>query len=99
MISAIGRMRVRPITFANGQAGNRSNSFLWERFFLHASIKEPLLSTRCGDQIKDLTERARETNHLIAGLQKMLTPRWRRPDEPPFRLLVEPSAARRAVCN
>jgi hypothetical protein len=25
-------------------------------------------------QIKDLTERARETNHLIAGLQKMLTP-------------------------
>jgi hypothetical protein len=23
------------------------------------------------DQIKDLTERARETNHLIAGLQKM----------------------------
>lgn len=26
------------------------------------------------DQIKDLTERARETNHVIAGLQKMLTP-------------------------
>ena len=26
------------------------------------------------DQIKDLTERARETNYLIAGLQKMLTP-------------------------
>jgi hypothetical protein len=25
-------------------------------------------------QIGDLTERARETNHLIAGLQKMLTP-------------------------
>ena len=25
------------------------------------------------DQIKDLTERARETNHLIAGLQKILT--------------------------
>jgi hypothetical protein len=25
-------------------------------------------------QIKDLTERARETNHLIAGLQKMLSP-------------------------
>lgn len=35
------------------------------------------------DQIKDLTERARETNHLIAGLQKMLTPllgRETRPD-------------------
>jgi hypothetical protein len=26
------------------------------------------------EQIKDMTERARETNHLIAGLQKMLTP-------------------------
>ena len=26
------------------------------------------------DQIKDLTERARETNHQIAALQKMLTP-------------------------
>lgn len=31
------------------------------------------------DQIKDLTERARETNHLIAGLQKMLTPLLGRP--------------------
>jgi hypothetical protein len=26
------------------------------------------------DQIKDLTERAKETNYLISGLQKMLTP-------------------------
>jgi hypothetical protein len=26
------------------------------------------------DQIKDLTERARETNYLISGLQKMLSP-------------------------
>ncbi len=26
------------------------------------------------EQIKELTERSRETNHLIAGLQKMLTP-------------------------
>ena len=33
------------------------------------------------DQIKDLTERARETNHLIAGLQKMLTPLLGRPVE------------------
>lgn len=31
------------------------------------------------EQIKDLTERARETNHLIAGLQKMLTPLLGRP--------------------
>jgi len=31
------------------------------------------------DQIKDLTERARETNVLIAGLQKMLTPLLGRP--------------------
>jgi hypothetical protein len=34
------------------------------------------------DQIKDLTERARETNHLIAGLQKMLTPLLGRAAEP-----------------
>jgi hypothetical protein len=34
------------------------------------------------DQIKDLTERARETNHLIAGLQKMLTPLLGHPQEP-----------------
>ena len=33
------------------------------------------------DQIKDLTERARETNHLIAGLQKMLTPLLGRPSD------------------
>jgi hypothetical protein len=33
------------------------------------------------DQIKDLTERARETNHLIAGLQKMLTPLLGRGEE------------------
>jgi len=32
-------------------------------------------------QIKDLTERARETNHLIAGLQKMLTPLLGRPPQ------------------
>lgn len=31
------------------------------------------------EQIKDLTERARETNHLIAGLQNMLTPLLTRP--------------------
>jgi len=34
------------------------------------------------DQIKDLTERARETNHLIAGLQKMLSPLLSRAEEP-----------------
>jgi hypothetical protein len=39
-----------------------------ENEFLRAQI------TVKDDQIKDLTERARETNHLIAGLQKMLTP-------------------------
>ena len=35
------------------------------------------------EQIKDLTERARETNHLIAGLQKMLTPLLGRASETP----------------
>ena len=49
------------------------------------------------EQIKDLTERARETNHLIAGLQKMLTPG--KLEEPRPCLLVEPSVVRRHVCN
>jgi hypothetical protein len=31
------------------------------------------------EQIKEQSERARETNHLIAGLQKMLTPLLGRP--------------------
>jgi hypothetical protein len=39
-----------------------------ERDFLRSEISVK------DDQIKDLTERARETNHLIAGLQKMLSP-------------------------
>jgi hypothetical protein len=34
--------------------------------------------------IEALLERDRETNHLIAGLQKMLTPLLGRPEEPPF---------------
>jgi hypothetical protein len=44
-----------------------------ENEFLRAQI------TVKDDQIKDLTERARETNHLIAGLQMMLTPLLGRP--------------------
>lgn len=41
-------------------------------------------------QIKELTERARETNILIGGLQKMLSPllgapEHRRPDERDYR--------------
>jgi hypothetical protein len=39
-----------------------------ERDFLRSEISVKNV------QIKDLTERARETNHLIAGLQKMLSP-------------------------
>jgi hypothetical protein len=46
-------------------------------------------------QIKDLTERAREPNHLIAGLKKMLTPLLGRPEEPrpvpPSRTVGRPS--------
>lgn len=32
------------------------------------------------EQIKDLTERSRETNHLIGGLQRMLAPLLKSPD-------------------
>jgi hypothetical protein len=34
------------------------------------------------EQIKDLTERARETNHLIGGLQRLLAPLLSAPDRP-----------------
>ena len=44
-----------------------------ESEFLHDQL------TVKDEQIKDLTERARETNHLIAGLQNMLTPLLSRP--------------------
>ena len=50
-------------------------------------------------QIKELTERSRETNHLVAGLQKMLTPllgtrnRYPEPkDETPSPIVGEGSA-------
>src|SRR3954468_14893168 len=50
-------------------------------------------------QIGELTERARETNHLIAGLQKMLTPLLgrpaeRQPDERPHSISFGVSDAR-----
>lgn len=45
------------------------------------------------DQIKDLTERARETNHLIAGLQKMLTPLLGRRAEAPDTTQSPPTQA------
>ena len=32
-------------------------------------------------QISELTERARETNHLVAGLQNLLRPLLTKPDE------------------
>ena len=41
-------------------------------------------------QIRELTERARETNHLIAGLQKMLTPLLGRPSSDDARDLHSP---------
>ena len=44
-------------------------------------------------QIKDLTERARETNHLIGGLQRMLSPLLgNRRDEPTIANEPEPPA-------
>jgi len=42
------------------------------------------------DQIKDLTERSRETNHLIGGLQRMLAPLLKSPDPfPPTQTIGE----------
>jgi len=52
------------------------------------------------DQIKDLTERARETNHLIAGFAENADAAIGEAKPAPVRcLLAEPSAVRRHVCN
>lgn len=52
----------RPVATAYVECLESENGFLRQQI----TVKD--------EQIKDLTERARETNHLIAGLQKMLTP-------------------------
>jgi hypothetical protein len=60
---------VRATEVSSTAAVERENESLRnERDFLRSEIAVK------NDQIKDLTERARETNHLIAGLQKMLSP-------------------------
>ena len=60
---------VRASEYAVYEVIQRENESLRnERDFLRSEISVK------NDQIKDLTERARETNHLIAGLQKMLSP-------------------------
>ena len=60
----------RPVATAIDQRLEGENTFLRQQI----TVKD--------EQIKDLTERARETNHLIAGLQKMLTPLLGRAADP-----------------
>jgi len=58
---------------------------MMSRYVAHLEGEDTYLrerNTTKDGQIKDLTERARETNHLIAGLQKMLTPLLGRPSPP-----------------
>jgi len=55
----------RPVAVAESAYVTRLEK---ENDFLHEQIGVK------DTQIRDLTERARETNHLIAGLQKMLSP-------------------------
>ena len=52
----------RPVATAYVERVENENIFLRQQI----GVKD--------EQIKDLTERARETNHLIAGLQRMLSP-------------------------
>lgn len=59
----------RPVATAYVERLESENDFLRQQI----GVKD--------EQIKDLTERARETNHLIAGLQKMLTPLLGRSEE------------------
>ena len=67
--AATGADQSRPVATAHVERLESENTFLRQQI----TVKD--------EQIKDLTERARETNHLIAGLQKMLTPLLGRPDE------------------
>ena len=63
-----GRDESRPVA---------ANEEMLSRYVTHVEEENDFLRGQVrtkDDQIKDLTERARETNHLIAGLQKMLTP-------------------------
>jgi len=60
----------RPVATAINGRLESENTFLRQQ----VTVKD--------EQIKDLTERARETNHLIAGLQKMLTPLLGRAADP-----------------
>ena len=62
--TATGRDLSRPdaASSRNIELLEKENGFLHEQILVKDS------------QINDLTERARETNHLIAGLQKMLSP-------------------------
>jgi len=63
----------RPVAAEGDPASRYVARLEGENEFLRAQI------TVKDGQIKDLTERSRETNHLIAGLQKMLTPLLGRP--------------------
>jgi hypothetical protein len=61
-----------------------TNDEMTSRYVAHVEEENEFLRGQVrtkDDQIKDLTERARETNHLIAGLQKMLTPLLGRPSK------------------
>jgi hypothetical protein len=61
-----------------------TNDEMTSRYVTHVEEENEFLRGQVrtkDDQIKDLTERARETNHLIAGLQKMLTPLLGRPSK------------------
>ena len=59
-----------------------ANDEMLSRYVTHVEEENEFLRSQVrtkDDQIKDLTERARETNHLVAGLQKMLAPLLGRP--------------------
>lgn len=63
------RDRTRPVAAAYVERIESENEFLREQI----GVKDKT--------IEGLLERDRETNHLIAGLQKMLTPLLGRPNE------------------
>ena len=69
----------QPRTATNGREQSRTDANVRapDRYIERLESENEFLRAQIGvkdGQIKELTERARETNVLIAGLQKMLTP-------------------------
>ncbi|HTW54276.1 MAG TPA: hypothetical protein VME45_20480 [Stellaceae bacterium] len=69
--------RRQPPTGRDEPRQDAANDAMLSRYVAHVEEENEFLRGQVrtkDEQIKELTERSRETNHLIAGFQKMFTP-------------------------